>query len=408
VSARRCVLVVTPWKRRWELGHGAGLADDVHFIAGLIAHGYEVHYVSPRDKEPPDVTAAGYHVHSFPDFYQATASWPTLFKRLLWPPAFTLLAAWRAWRVARGVRPTVVLAQTYVASAAAFLVARACGAPSMVKLFGVMDLAEPDISRWRRLRTQAEMLVALRFPHDAWIVLDDGTRGDEALRAHGIPAKRIHFLPNGVNLEWLRAMSDPEWLPERYGIMRYSYLVLYVARLVDWKRADAFVRVSSRVRAAMGRRVAFVVGGDGPERARCEALARSLELSHDVYFVGAIPHARMPDALGTADVFVATSRHSNRSIAVCEAMVCGVPVAAFDTGQTHAVVRDGETGRLVRDGDEQALAAAIVELLKDDDRRRTMGKHAQDFAEANFIDWEERVEQEIRIIERLIARSPAA
>ena len=249
MTARRCILVVTPWKRRWELGHGAGLADDVHFIAGLIGHGYEVHYISPRDREPPDVSAAGYQVHAFPNFYDATAGWPHILKRLLWPLFFTVLASWRAWRVGLDVRPTVVLAQSYVASSAAYFAARALGIPSVVKLFGVMDLADETLSRRERLRRHLEILVAIHVPHDAWIVLDDGTRGDLALRDNGVPESRIHFLPNGVNLEWLRAPSDPEWLPERYGIMRYAHLVLYMARLVDWKRADAFVRVAARVRA---------------------------------------------------------------------------------------------------------------------------------------------------------------
>jgi len=182
----------------------------------------------------------------------------------------------------------------------AYLAARALHVPSVVKLFGVMDLADERLSRVQRVRRQTEMLVALRFPHDAWIVLDDGTRGDQALSDRGVPAARIHFLPNGVNLEWLNSPSNPEWLPERYGIVRYAYLVLYAARLVDWKRADAFVRVAARVRAQMSRRVAFVVAGDGPERARCEALARSLEMGDDIYFVGAIPHAHIPDAMATA------------------------------------------------------------------------------------------------------------
>ena len=393
--------MVTPWKRRWELGHGAGLADDVHFIDGLIAHGYEVHYLSPRDSDPPDVSAAGYFVHSFPNFYDATAAWPTIIKRIVWPLLFTTLAIWRGLRVGATVRPTIVLAQSYVAGPAAYIIGRVRHAPSVVKLFGVMDLAVPGVPHWRRLRRQGEMMLALRFRHAAWIVLDDGTRGDQALHDHGVPSSRIHFLPNGVNLEWRTALSDPEWLPERYGISHYSYLVLYMARLVDWKRPEAFVRVAERVRATMGGRVAFVIGGDGPERARCEALMNQLNLSNEMYFVGAIPHERIPDAMATADVFVATARHSNRSIAVCEAMVCGTPVAAFDTGQTHAVVRNGETGRLVRDGDEQALAGAIVDMLKDDELRRVMGRQARDFAEAHFIDWEERVEQEIRIFEKL-------
>lgn len=402
MTPRRSILVITPWKRRWEMGDSAGLADDFHFIAGLTAHGYDVHYVGPRDPDPPDVATPGYHVHHFPNFYQRTARWPTALKRLLWPVGFTLLAGWRAWRVGRAVRPSVVLAQTHVASAAAFLVARALGVASVVKLFGVMDLASNRGAWWQRMRGQGEMLAALRFRHDAWIVLDDGTRGDEALRRVGIPADRIHFLPNGVNLEWARRAGDPAAFFARTGLDDSLPIVLYLARLVDWKRPDAFVRAAALVLEK--HRASFAVAGDGDERERCAALAGSLGIADRVHFIGAIPHQAVPDAMAAARVFVATSRHSNRSIAVCEALLCGVPVVAFDTGETNAVVRDGETGRLVTDGDETGLAAAIAGLLGDEEKRRAMGRRARELAERDFTDWRARVEQEIQILKKLQKR----
>jgi glycosyltransferase involved in cell wall biosynthesis len=399
MSPHRCILVVTPWKRRWELGDGAGLADDHHFIAGLTARGYAVHYIGPRDRDPPDVSTPGYYRHHFPNFYEPTAGWPTPLKRLIWPLCLTLLAGWRAWRVGRAARPSMVLAQTHMASAAAFLAARALGVPSAAKLFGVMDLAEARISRWQRFRRDGEMLAALHFHHDAWIVLDDGTRGDEALRRAGIPPERIHFLANGVDLEWADRSGDAAWLHEKARIDEAAPVVLYIARLVDWKRPDLFVRAAALVLER--HRASFVLAGDGPERERCETLARSLGVGEHVHFPGPIPHARVPDALAASRVFVATSRHSNRSIAVCEALVCGVPVVAFDTGGTRAVVRDGETGRLVPDGDVLALASALAELLRDEEKRRAMGEKARTFAKTHFTDWRERVEDEIRILEHL-------
>jgi len=405
MTPRRSILVITPWKRRWELGDGAGLADDIHFIAGLTAQDYDVHYVGPRDHDPPDVAAPGYHLHHFPNFYERTARWPTPLKRLLWPAAFTVVAGWRAWRVGRAVRPAVVLAQSHVASAAAFFVARALGVASAVKLFGVMDLASNRDAWWQRMRRQGEMLAALRFRHDAWIVLDDGTRGDEALRRLGIPADRIRFLPNGVNLEWARRAGNPAAFFARTGLDNSLPVVLYLARLVDWKRPGAFVRAAALVLEKQ--RASFVVAGDGAEREPCEALARTLGIAGRVHFVGAIPHQAVPDAMAAARVFVATSRHSNRSIAVCEALLCGVPVVAFDTGETSAVVRDGETGGLVADGDETGLAAAIAGLLGDEEKRGAMGQRARALAERDFIDWRARVEQEIRILEDLAAAEHA-
>lgn len=396
---RRVLLVVTPWKRRWELGGGAGLADDFHFIRGLSSNGWDVHYVSPRDDDPADVDLDGYHVHSFPNFFDGTAGWPVAARRLLWPFLFLVLATWRAWRVGRRVRPAVVLGQTHVASAATFLVARVLRVPSAVKLFGVMGFARRDEPRLRDLRRHAEMIAALRFPHDAWIVLDDGTRGDQALRDRGVPPQRIHLLPNAVNLEWQDRPADPAWLRARIGPVEGAVIVLYLARLVDWKRPAAFVRAAARVRETAPGRAVFVIAGEGPERAACEDLAR--ELRADVRFAGAIAHTHIPDALAAAGVFVATAEHSNRSIAVCEALVCGVPVVAFDTGETRAVVRDGETGACVADGDVDALADAIVALVRDDGTRRCLGASARAFAREHFTGWERRVEMEREILERL-------
>jgi glycosyltransferase involved in cell wall biosynthesis len=148
-----------------------------------------------------------------------------------------------------------------------------------------------------------------------------------------------------------------------------------------------------------------VVAGDGSERERCETLARTLGIADRLHFTGAIPHRAVPDAMAAARVFVATSRHSNRSIAVCEALVCGVPVVAFDTGETKAVVRDGVTGRLVPDGDEVALATAVAELLGDEEKRRAIGEHARAFARSHFVSWHDRVAEEIRILGVVAARA---
>ena len=250
------------------------------------------------------------------------------------------------------------------------------------------------------------MIAALHVPHDAWIVLDDGTRGADALKAHGVPREQIHFLPNGVNLEWSDRAGDPLWLRERAGIPSDTAVVLYMARLVDWKRPEVFVRAAARVIEKVSRPVTFVIAGDGPERRTCERLATSLGIAAHVRFPGPVPHARIPDVMATASLFVATSRHSNRSIAVCEALVCGVPVVAFDAGETYRVVRDGDTGRLVPDSDEAALTAAITDLLEDEETRSACGRRAREFARANFVDWQTRVEGEVDIVEALSRAAP--
>ena len=401
-GAVRTLLVITPWQRRWELGSGAGLADDFHFIHGLASNGWLVHYVSPRDDDAPDVVVAGYAVHDFFNIFQFTQGWPVWLRRLLWPATFTMLATSRAFRVARHVKPDAVLGQTHLSSLAVFIVSIVCGAPSAMKLFGVENLNREDASRARHFRRNAEMIAALKIPHDLWIVLDDGTRGDAALRRHGVPSEKIRFLPNGVDLSWGSQSGNREAFRRSLAVPDDARVLLWLARLVDWKRADLALQAFARVREHVPTPLVLVIGGAGPEHARLEGLARSLGIAGNVRFAGAVAHDRVPDAMAASSLFLATSERSNKSIATCEAMLCGVPVVAFDVGGTGDVVRDGETGRLIPDGDIDAFAGAVLALLQDEHRREAMGNGARAFAAARFTGWERRVEMERDLLERLI------
>jgi glycosyltransferase involved in cell wall biosynthesis len=398
------LLVITPWKRRWEMGGGAGLADDFHFIHGLTASGWRVHYVSPGDDAPPDVTADGYAVHGFYNIFASTERWPVWLRRVLWPATFTLLATARALRVARLIKPDAVLGQTHLPSLAVFLVSMVRGVPSAMKLYGVEDLSAPVESRARHLRRNAEIIAALRVPHDLWLVLDDGTRGDAALRKHGVFSERIRLLPNGVDLSWGSRGGDGPAFRRALSIADDACVLLWLARMVDWKRAGDAMRAFARVHKRTQSPVVLVIGGDGPERARIESLAHELGIADSVRFAGAIPHARVPDAMAAAALFLATSTRSNKSIATCEAMLCGVPVVAYDVGGTGDVVRDGETGRLVADGDVDALAEAVTALVADAGTRETLAVGARAFARARFTSWERRVEMERELLERLLAQ----
>lgn len=396
----RTILVITPWKRRWELGHAAGLADDLHFVRALGERGFEVHYAGPRDAAGPDLDLPGYVLHPFPAL-DTIERWPTPLRRLAWPAVFTSRAIRAGRRVGREHPPSLVLGQTYLSALAARRLARYFGVPSAVKLFGVTDLDRTDWPRWKYLRKNMEQVLAFKVPQDAWLILDDGTGGAAAARRHGIAPERIHLLPNGVDLAWGERPKDPG-AAARYGIPDGAAVVLYLARLVDWKRPDVFLQSVPRILAHSRRPVHVLVAGEGPMRTGCEALASRLGIAASVRFLAAVPHDDVPDLLSVTDVFATTNRRSNLGIPTCEAMTCGVPVVAFDTGETRRAVRNGETGRLVADGDVDAFANAVVALLNDDDARRRVGRHARAFARETFTDWPERERMEADLIEALV------
>ncbi len=270
-----------------------------------------------------------------------------------------------------------------------------------MKLFGVMDLVHTHWPRMRYVYKNFEQLIAFRYPQLVWIVLDDGTRGDEMLRQRGIPADRIRFLPNGLDLDWQNLSPDRSAARASLGIAAEAEVVLFLARLVPSKRPEDVVRAAAEVVRERGDAV-FVVAGDGPEREACQRLSDELGLGSRIVFAGSVAHERVPELMAAADVFVTTSSLTNMAIPTCEALICGVPVVAYNTGDTERVVRDGQTGRLVPDADVGALATALREMLARPQERERMGRQARVLSRELFTSWKERIDMELETIDSVL------
>jgi len=400
------ILIISPWESMWSLGESAGVSDDYHFIDKFTRRGYELHFLVPRSESNDTSRIEGFVVHKYPNFFRTVGGWPTPLRRLLIPLLFNLIVTPRALRLARTLEPDFVLGHTHFSSPVTYVLRRLRSVPAGVKLFGVMDLVHTEWPRWKYWFKNLEQLAALLFPQDVWIVLDDGTRGDEVLLARGIDKSKIRFLPNGINLEWAQLSFDKAAVRDELGISRHACVVLFLARFVPSKRPESVIRAVPLVLRAVQEETCFLFAGDGPSRASCEELARELGVPGNTKFIGTIPHGRVPEILHASDLFVTTSNLTNMAIPTCEAFLSGVPVVAFDVGATKKVVADGVTGRTVPDGDVDALAAAIVDLIRDGEKREMMGHSAKRFALDHFTSWDERTDMELAVIGEFTGRKP--
>src|SRR5262249_8825992 len=140
------------------------------------------------------------------------------------------------------------------------------------------------------------------------------------------------------------------------------------------KRVDLVVRAFAEVRRRVAEAVLILVG-DGPERARVEALVRELGLGDGVCLLG--EQRTVADGLRHADLFLLPSELESFGLAGLEAQSAGVSVVASRTGGLTEVIADGETGLLCPVGDVSAMADAACALLLDEPRRRAMGEAAR-------------------------------
>ena len=134
------------------------------------------------------------------------------------------------------------------------------------------------------------------------------------------------------------------------------------------------------------------------KRKELEIKASQLGVSDRISFVGAIYHKDVFRYQSIADLFISMNGISSLSNPVFEAMSCGKCVIALDRGATRELIKDGENGIVIKSSEE--LKDAIIKLLSDPDRIARLGLEAKKTI-ASWPSWEERVQQEVEMINRL-------
>jgi len=116
----------------------------------------------------------------------------------------------------------------------------------------------------------------------------------------------------------------------------------------------------------------FVIAGDGPERDRLEALAKTLNIESNVHFIGSTQD--IPGVLSMMDVFSLTSHNEASPVSIMEALSCQRPVVSTDVGSIDESVLEDKTGYLVLPGDADKLAERWTQLLGDEKLRNRLGE----------------------------------
>jgi len=404
------ILVLSIWEDMWEMGEESGPSDEYHFIRYLTDRGIELHFLIP---EPVNgVTAQDNPLlvyHTYPNIFRKLERLPGFLQRLIRVFSVPRAMLKGARTLMAAVEPDIVIGFSYYALYPLNRLGREYGVPTVDKLFGVMYLDRRDLGPLKYWWLNYEQVAFLRFPVDHYIVLNDGTRGKKALEDHGVPPGKISFLPNGMDLEWLDVRIDPAEARSRLGLPSGDVILATLSRLVRSKRVDLFLEAASRIDPGLLRGVTILIGGDGPERKKLERRARELGLDDRVIFAGVIRRADLPSFFRASDVFVATNELTNMSLPPCEAMLCGVPVVAFDVSGTSEMIRDGETGLLAEEGDVDGLARKLELLVRDGPLRRELGRRAAEFGAEHLVGWDERVGAELELFEEMFRerhRSP--
>lgn len=273
--------------------------------------------------------------------------------------ATSLLAIPAVVRYLRRERPEAVLAAKDRAGRAALIARAMARVDTRVVLRLGMHLSGSLAGKSRLRRWSRWLPVRLLYPQaDHVVTVADAVAEDFAIHG-GLCRKRLTVIPNpSVPPDLAERLAEPAghaWLTRRD-----RPVILAAGRLRPQKDFATLLMAFARLRARSALRL--VILGEGPERARLEALAHDLGIADDVLMPGFI--ANPFPWLAAADVFVLSSAFEGAPNVLVEALACGTPVVATDCPSgPREILAGGRHGELVPVGDPAAMAEAVARTL---------------------------------------------
>jgi glycosyltransferase involved in cell wall biosynthesis len=260
-------------------------------------------------------------------------------------------------------------------------VARALAIPSIVTFDSGEFVSLPDIGyglqrRWIDRRAVA---ATIRSATRATVCTEYMAR---LASAHGASAQRV---PLGI---------DPRDFPRVDRLDGPPWRLLHVASLNRVKDHETALHAIARVVRTMPSVHLDIVGEDILE-GRVQRLCHALDLDTHVSFHGFQPTDVLASFYARAHLHLVSSRHEAAGVVCLEAACAGVPTVGTSVGYVADWADDRAVAVPV--GDSEALAAAIVALLANRDRRIRLAEAARSWALEHSADWTAQRFEEIYV-----------
>jgi glycosyltransferase involved in cell wall biosynthesis len=188
-------------------------------------------------------------------------------------------------------------------------------------------------------------------------------------------AKKIHFIPNGVN-DIFFTLSPIKKNPEAR--------IVLLGSLIPRKGIDTVLSAAALCKQQAWK---MLIVGTGPEHTKLQNLATSEGIQERVCFIGNIAPEAVPSLLSEADIFIQASYSEGRPNTVLEAMAAGVPVIGSNIDGINELIIHKKNGLLFSAGKIEDLAEQMRTLLDCKQMRQELGLAGQKTIQEYKLTW---------------------
>ncbi len=189
--------------------------------------------------------------------------------------------------------------------------------------------------------------------------------------------KKITVINNGINTSLL--------IPPQNKTLDKKVIKILFAGVLEIHKGFTDALEAVNILVKNNKKVLLYIAGTGPGESYITEYVDKKGLTNNVKLLGLVNKRKMPGFYSLGDIFICPSK--KRSMAgpaeeafpytVLEAMACGLPVVAYNTGGIKDQVVPGKTGFLVEPGNVNELANKIAALIDRNDLRNEMSQNAR-------------------------------
>lgn len=236
---------------------------------------------------------------------------------------------------------------------------------------------------------------------DAYIAFT-GYERDVLLRRGANPDK-LHVVGLGIDLPHFQ-QANGQIMRQKHGLGD-DLVVAYLGRLAAYKGVDTLIMAMTQVWPAFPHARLLIAGVKTDFDPTLKNLLATLPsaLRERITFINQpFSTADAPHLFAASDVFVTVSGAESFGIVYLEAWACHKPVIGGRIGAVASVIAEGQDGLLVRCGEVDELAAALLDLLGNEEKRHRLGQSGYEKVVTNHT-WD-AVTEKIRHIYAMVHR----
>jgi len=350
-----------------------GAQENTMFTAAMLDKGsYQTEIVSG-----PQTGSEGSLIEEVRDREIRLTILPNMLRQI--SPINDLITVWKLYRMMVNRETTIVHTHSSKAGILGRIAARLARVPVIVHTvhgWSFHDYMSPTL---RRIYIWLERWAA-GFS-DAMIVV---TKRDieKGLRAGIARSEQYKHIRSAIPLEEFNPNDhDREKVRYELGLPQDAIVIGNVGRFSRQKNPLDWVRVAGEI-ARSSPNVHFLLVGDGPLRAQVETMLQMEGIEERCVLPGL--RRDVPRMMAAMDIFLLTSLWEGLPRVIPQAMAMGLPVIANKADGAMEAIQDGENGFLCQPGDIQITVKHCMDLIKDPQKRRSIGQMGRETALEDF------------------------